>query len=763
VIATLVSALALVLATTLGGQLICALFGARRWTPAAPAVGLSVLMLIASAGTHLPGRMTLPFVVTVLLTLGGLIQVAGRPEDRPPAGVALAGGLTLLVTLIPFYAQQRFGILGVGFNNDNASHLLFAGSYRDAVLEASVPLLDYYPFGPHALVAELAHGFGLGIDGTFTGLTIAMPVLTAITVFGLLRRVGWPAAVLASVTAGMPYLVASYLGQGAFKEVMFPLLLLGTVGLLGSLRRGEMEGPARLVSLGLLVGGVLSMYSIPGLAWIGGTIALSAVAFAVPALRGKGVRAVVAQVVALIGPALFAGVVLMIALIPQAPRLHAFWRYMHRTGADGSGTGISKEDIGNLAGPLHFLESTGVWFSGDFRFPPATQTASTLLGVVVLAAAGWGAVRLLRRWEPELVAAAAVSLVLAAVAAHSQSPYTTAKSFVIVSPLLVALAAVGLLERRPGPLGLRATRLLVASVLLVTASVSSFMALRYLPVGPRTHEQQLAKFRPLVQGKKVLLTLNDEFGSWYLSGAAVAQPLFPSGRRDVGAAPVLPVKEAGLGHAYDWDSFGGGIDRFDAVVMARDPSASQVRPNFRLRATSGPWALYVRTGPGKLRGVLSGESAEAGQQLVCSSPEGKAVLKGGGVAGIRRAPVRVMAPAVLQGTTGAVPVSLSPGRWRVNIAYGWRDRVRLTGHGLDTRLPASLDRQASRYPAGTLDVSREEGPFTLRLSAAKNRISTKGMAMAPAELSFTPVGTERTVPVREACGHYLDWYEPAKG
>jgi hypothetical protein len=761
VIATLVSALALVLAAALGGQLICALFGARRWTPAAPAVGLSVLMLVAVIGPHLPGRMTLPFIVTVLLTLGGAVQIAGRPEDRPPTGILLAGGLTLLATLIPFYAQQRFGILGVGFNNDTAAHLLYAGSYRDAALEAAVPLLNYYPFGPHALVAELAQGLGLGIDGTFTGLTIAMPVLTAITVFGLLRRVGRPAAVLASVAAAMPYLIASYLGQGAFKEVMFPLLLLGTVGLLGSLRRGEVEGPARLVSLGLLIGGVLSMYSIPGLAWIGGTIALAAAAFAVPTLRAQGVRPVIGQTVALIGPALFAGVVLVIALIPQAPRLHEFWEYMHRTGA--SGTGIAKEDLGNLAGPLRFLESTGIWFSADFRFPPATQTASTLLGIVVLAAAAWGAVRLLRRWEPELVVATAVCLVLAAVSAHSQSPYTTAKSFVIVSPFLAALAAVGLLERRPGPLPLRATRLVIAVGLLATAAVSSFMALRYLPVGPRTHEQQLAKFRPLLQGKKVVLTLNDEFGQWYLSGAEVAQPLFPAARRDVGAVPVLPVKEAGLGHAYDWDSFGSSIDRFDAVVMARDPSASRAPANFELRATSGPWALFERTGPGKLRGVLSGEKADAGQQLVCSSPEGKAVLKGGGVAGIRRAPVRVMSPAVLAGTSVPVPVTLGPGRWRVNIAYGWRDRVRLTGGGLDTRLPASLDRQSSRYPAGTLEVSGAGGSLTLRLSAAKNRISERGMAMAPVELSFTPVGTERTVPVRQACGHYLDFYEPATG
>jgi hypothetical protein len=761
VIATLVSALALVLAAALGGQLICALFGARRWTPAAPAVGLSVLMLIAVAAPHLPGRMTLPFIVTALLVLGGVVQVAGRPEDRPPAGVLLAGGLTFLVTLIPFYAQQRFGILGVGFNNDTASHLLFAGSYRDASLEAAVPLLDYYPFGPHAVAAELAHGFGLGLDGAFMGLTIAMPVLTAITVFGLLRRVGWPAAALASVAAAMPYLVAAYLGEGAFKEVMFPLLLLGTVGLLGSLRRGEIEGPARLVSLGLLTGGVLSMYSLPGLAWIGGTVAVAVAAFAIPVLRaeGEGARGVWRRTVALIGPALFAGVVLALALIPQAPRLHAFWQYMHRTGANGSGTGIAKDDVGNLAGPLRFLESTGVWFSADFRFPPVTQTASTLLGILVLAAAAWGAARLLRRWEPELVAAAAVCVLLAAISAHSQSPYTTAKSFVIASPFLVTLAAVGLLERRKDPSPLRATRIVVAVGLLAVGAVSSFMTLRYLPVGPRAHEQQLAKFRPLVQGKKVLLTLNDEFGSWYLSGAVVAQPLFPAGRRDVGGVPVLPVKEAGLGHAYDFDSFGASIDRFDAVVIPRDPSASQPPANFKLQATSGPWALYQRTGPGRLRGVLSGEKADAGQQLVCSSAEGKAVLKAGGVAGIRRAPVRVMAPVVLQGTTVPVPVTLGPGRWLVNIAYNWRDAVRLTGAGLDARLPASLDRQSARYPAGQV----QGGALTLKLSAKQNRISEKGLAMAPAELSFTPVGTERTVPVRKACGHYLDWYEPAAG
>jgi hypothetical protein len=363
-----------------------------------------------------------------------------------------------------------------------------------------------------------------------------------------------------------------------------------------------------------------------------------------------------------------------------------------------------------------------------------------------------------RRGERELAIAAAVCIALAAWSAHSQSPYTTAKSFVITSPFLILLASVALLEcRRDGSL-MRGGRTVVAVGLACVAAVSSFLTLRYVPVGPRTHEQQLAQFRPLLQSQKVLFLGNDEFGQWYLSGAVVAQPIFPAARRDVGAVQVLPVKTVDLGQAYDWDSF-GNLDRFDAVVMANDPSGSEKPSNFRLAATSGPWQLFRRTGPTPLRGVLSGEHSAPGQPLDCRTPEGRAVIRGGGVAGIRRAPVRVASAAVLEGKSLDLPVALAPGRWLVNIAYNWRAPVHLRGAGLSTTLPASLDRQGSRYPAGTLRVARS-GKVVLHLAADDTRLRRPGMAMGPAELSFTSVGTERTVPVRRACGKYLDWYQP---
>jgi hypothetical protein len=758
VIATIVSAVAVVLSATLAGQLLCAICGASRWTAAAPAVGLSTLLLIAVPGLHLPGRMTLPFVATVVLALAGAALLARRPAHRSPFLGALAGLLALAVTLVPFIAQRRFGTLGMSFNNDMGLHLLFAGSYRDATLQAAVPLLDYYPFGPHAFVAELGHGFGLGLDGVFAGLTIAMPVLSAITAFSLLDRVSRLAAVVAALAAGLQYLSAAYMGQGAFKEVMLVTLLLGTAGALAALRDGRHGGVLRLVPLGLLAAGVLSMYSLPGLAWIGGIVALTAVLAAVPLLRSGGVGAVVGAGRGLVVPAAVAGGLAVLVLIPQVPRLRAFWRYLYRT---SEGAGIDKHDLGNLAGPLRFLESTGIWLSADFRFPPQAQTVSTVLGVAVLLSAAAGAALLLRRARPELVAGAVVCLVLAWWSSRTQSPYATAKALVVLSPFLVLLAAVGLTEPRAGGRLGRAVLGVVALGLVAAGAVSSFLTLRYLPVAARTHEQQLAQLRPYVQGKKVLFLGNDEFGQWYLSGAIVAQPTFATGRRDVPTVTVLPVKAAGPLDGYDWDSF-GNLDRFDAVITTRDPWLSQPPESFRLERTVGPWALYRRVGTTPVRGVLSSEHAAAGATLDCRSAEGRAVLRGGGRAGVRRPPVRADVPPIAAGGTAPAVATLSPGVWDVGFSYAWRAPVRLRVGGVSRTFPASLERQGVRYPVGRIRVPAGRQRVAVRVQPVEPRLGSPILAMNPSTVMFTPVARERVVPVRAACGRYLDWYEPAR-
>jgi hypothetical protein len=752
VAATVLGALIVVIGSALIGQLACSLCGVRAWTAMAPAVGLSVAMLIASAGLHLPGHEILPGLASLVLIAGGAALMVREPEHRPPPVLAAVAAVTLLLTLIPFWAQARFGILGVSFDNDMFLHLPIASAFTDGYIDQGVSgFMRYYPVGPHAVSAQLSQCLGLDLQGVFSGMTIAGPVLSAVAFYGVLDGLPRPARVVASIAAALPYLMAGYMGEGSFKEPLLVALLIGIVASLREVRTTTSTSLLRLAPLALLAGGVLSVYAIPGLGWAGLTVVFTIAGVAV--LSGfKDLRGRAWAQVRLLTPAVVAGsVVVLIFLIPQAPRLYHFWQFMRST---GTGTGIDVGGLGNLPGPLDFLEGTGVWLSADFRYPPQTQTLSTLFAVVLLAAAVAGAVRLLQRREPELVAVTLACLVVWAWSDRTQSPYATAKALVILSPFLVALAAVGLLQWRPRVLAPRVALAGVAVALLVVMGVSTGLALRFMPVGPLTHERQLAQLRPLVKGKAVLYLGNDEFGSWYLRGARVLQPGF-------GGLPSRPEKAPAYLQNTDFDTtYVGSLDQVDYVVGTTDPSGSQPPPNFRLVKTSGPFGLWRRTGPGQTRGTLSNEHGQPGQVFDCTSAEGRAVLGGGGTAGIRTPPVYVSVPPLHAGQTVALPAALKPGRWDIGLAYAWREGVRVSAPGVRTTLPATLDRQGQFYPVGRTTVTAA-GPTTIRIQAEKPRWNSPTVVFASGYLAITPVGTERTVPIKQACGKYLDWYKPA--
>ncbi|HET6509491.1 MAG TPA: hypothetical protein VFG42_22020 [Baekduia sp.] len=738
----------------------------------APAVGLSVAMLVASAGLHLPGHEILPGLASLVLIVGGAALMVRHPAHRPPPLMAAVGVVTLLVTLIPFWAQARFGILGVSFDNDMFLHLPIAAAFTDGYIDPGVSgFMRYYPVGPHAVSAQLAQCLGLDMVGVFTGMTIAGPVLVAIGFYGLLDGLPRPARAIASVATGVPYLLAAYMGEGAFKEPLLVALLVGIVVSLRDARTTTSTSAVRLTPMAVLAGGVLSLYAIPGLGWAGLTVVLAIVGFAATSRPAGLVGRVRGQVRALVGPVAVGAVAVIVLLIPQAPRLHHFWEFMR---SSGTGTGIDATGLGNLPGPLHFFEVTGVWLSADFRYAPAAETLSTIFALVVLVAAVAGAARLLARREPELVAAALACLLVWAWSDRTQSPYATAKALVILSPFLVALAAVGLLgwrragagaapagapvppARSPRVLAPRAAVGVLAVALLALMSVSTALALRFMPVGPLTHERQLAQLRPLVKGKTVFYLGNDEFGSWYLRGARVLQP-------GLGGLPARPEKAPAYLQNTDFDTtYVGTLDQVDAVIGTTDPSGSQPPPNFRLIKTSGPFGLWLRTGPGEVRGTLSGEHGQSGQVLDCRSDEGRAVLRGGGTAGVRTAPVYVAVPALRAGQAVSLPVTLKPGRWTISLAYAWRAGVRVTASGLNVTLPATLDRQGQFYPAGEIAVTAA-GPTAIRLRPEEPRWNSPTVVLPGSTLAITPKGTERTVPVRQACGKYLDWYKPAAG
>ncbi|MET0603445.1 MAG: hypothetical protein ABW167_15775 [Baekduia sp.] len=749
--ATVLGALIVVIGSTVIGQLACALCGVRRWTPMAPAVGLSVAMLIASAGLHLPGHEILPGLASLVLIAGGVALMVRDPEHRPPVVVAAIAAVTLLITLIPFWAQGRFGIMGTSFDNDMFLHLPIAAAFTDGYIDQGVSgFMRYYPVGPHAVVAQISQCLGLDLQGVFSGMTIAGPVLAAIAFYGVLDGLPRLARPIAAVAAALPYLMAGYMGEGSFKEPLLVALLIGIVAALRELRTSESTSVLRLTPLALLTGGILSLYAIPGLGWAGLTVVLAVAGLAIlPGLPGLAGR-VTAQARTLVVPASLAAFVGIVALIPQAPRLHHFWEFMRNS---ETGTGIDANGLGNLPGPLDFFEGTGMWLSADFRYAPASTTLSMICGVILLAAAALGAVRLLQRREPELVAAGLACLLVYLWSDGSQSPYATAKALVVLSPFLVALAAVGLLQwpQAVPRLALGGVALALVAVL----GISSVLALRFMPVGPLTHDQQLAKLRPLVKGKTVFYLGNDEFGSWYLRGARVLQPGF-------GGLPSRPEKAPTYLQNTDFDTtYVGSLDQVDAVVGTTDPSGSEPPPNFRLVTTSGPFGLWERTGPGDIRGTLSNEHGQPGQLFDCQSAEGKAVLSGGGTAGIRMPPVYISVPPLNAGQAVSVPATLKPGRWDIGLAYAWRAGVRVTAPGVSRTLPATLDRQGQFFPVGRTTVTAA-GPTMIRVQAQTPRWNSPTVRFPSAFLAITPVGTQQTVPIKQACGKYLDWYKPSR-
>src|SRR4051795_3504091 len=283
-------------ASLLLGSAIMAIAGLPRHSPAGPATGISAPLVICGVAVKLPGHAVTAAAVTGVALIGCFV-VFGR--TREPAGALRVGAIVVvigaaLVVAIPFATSGRVGILGQGLvTDDMASHLLFTewiGSHAGPTPDL---IKDGYPLGPHAIVAATAKVSGASLIEGFAGLTGAIAALLALTAYGSLGGLrGWlrmPAAVLAS----SPYLAAAYLAQGAFKEPLLALALLGfTLGLPvlrplwsgpggshgsqsgseGDRVREEHRSSTRAaVPLGVIAAGTIYNYSFPGLAWLLGT------------------------------------------------------------------------------------------------------------------------------------------------------------------------------------------------------------------------------------------------------------------------------------------------------------------------------------------------------------------------------------------------------------------------------------------------------------------------------------------------------------
>ncbi|HET8593523.1 MAG TPA: hypothetical protein VFL56_07635, partial [Solirubrobacterales bacterium] len=544
------------------GAAVMALSGRPRHSAVAPAAGLSVLLVICGIAVKLPGHAVTAAVAAGVALIGAFV-VLGRSSS--PAGSVRIGAIVAvlgaaLLAALPYLVNGRIGILGQGLINDDwASHLLFT-EWIDTHAGPTPDLVqDGYPLGPHAVVAATAKVTGASLLEGFAGLTGAIAVLLALTAYGALPGVReWmraPAAILVS----SPYLAAAYLSQGAFKEPMLALALIGFALALPAVRpawsgRG---GSRAAIPLGMIAAGTIYNYSFPGLAWLlgAGLIWMLLVAWRErdPATEGVIARLRLGERLRGARPALRAAVGIPVLLaVPEIFRLASFSSF-EAINPEGEGPSVG---FGNLRQPLNPLEAFGIWPSGEFRITPANsgtpEIAFYLGGLLALTAFAWGLGRALARRElalPSTLAAAAL-LYLAALAFGT--PYTEAKALAVGAPVIMLIALRGLLSadsiedeeapREPAawwpPLHKRPPqtprpnhRLVGVGVPLLTiafvgaAAISTLLPLRESAVGADHHYQEMARMRPLVDGQRVLFLGRDNFVSWELIGSEVYAPI----------------------------------------------------------------------------------------------------------------------------------------------------------------------------------------------------------------------------------------------
>jgi hypothetical protein len=751
---------------------------------------LGAILTVTGLLARAPGHGTSASLGVLALIAIAALVVWRLPQRAPGAlreGLPVAL-LVLAALAFPFAVSGRWGLLGVGFNNDLGLHLAWAEWLRSGFGPAPDP---GYPLGPHGLAVATAAVPGLGLGQAFLGEILAIGALTGLTALGALA--GLPAArrTVAAAMVALPYLAASYYAQAAFKEMAEALFVLAFAVLL--LRPAALPAGARARALWALpplalAGGIFFSYSFAGIAWPVAILALWSLTLA-PVRKALRPRALLRF---LLRPATLVGIVVLACAAALAV-----------VGPFGFGSGFKQVAGSNTYGPVSPLEALGVWPVSNYRLNAGGEPGLIVLvgaigALALLAGVAWW----VERREATIPIALGASALLYLVSLPFSGDYSQAKALMILAPLAMLVTIRPLLAEwprvgsrgrvarsNPGeapgdqPPAPSATPLKIGWAVLAVCFVagavySSFLALRDAPVGPPGHGAELRAFLPVLQGQPVLYAGQDRYAAYELLGADTHVPLveFP----DPAVSPNSE-KPFDTGDAYspiDFDSFGRGtLDRFPYVITSRAAWTSKAPPNFERVSATPSYVLWRRTGPTpKDRHVLL-EGTEAAALAGCKAPEIRILLANPGRAALfpdaAIGPKQSWSAGSVLGTGAETSqrLRLAPGAWNLSLQYFSPVDLSLSAPGFEERLGAALDGQRPNtislgnngqfWPAGRYHSKGGSVRFTVKAADASWLQSLTGYSGKAyvGELVAVPAKPHRIVPLAKACNAWIDWYE----
>jgi len=772
-IGTYASAALICAASLLVGRALLTVAGRRTWSWLEPAVGFAALLTVTGLLARAPGHGTSSslgalalVVVAALIVFRTRYEMPGALRAGLPVALAIA-----LVLAIPFAVSARWGLVGIGFNNDLGLHLAWAEWLRSGF----GPAPDTgYPLGPHGLAVTTAAVPGINLAQAFLGEIIAIGVLTGLTAIGALAGLTPARRTFAAALVAVPYLAASYFAQAAFKETAEALFVLAfAVGLLAppALPQGLVARLRYLLGPLALLGGIFFSYSFAGIAWPVAIVALWSLTLAPVrrALRPRALLRLLLRPTTLIGIALLAGIALLVTIV----------------GPFGFGSSFNKVAGSNTYGPVSPIESLGVWWTSNYRLDAVGGAVLPgLSGAIAVLALLVGVAWWVERREPTVPIALGACVLLYLASLPFSGEYSQAKALMIAAPLAMLVAAKPLIwefpRLRAGPGGgvVRIGWTALAVVFLGGAIYSSLLVLRDAPVAPAGHGGELQKFVPLVRGEPVLYAGQDRFAAYELLGADTHVPLVEFPDEAVSPSPEKPFDTGDAYSPIDFDSFSRKtLDTFPFVVTGRAAWNSKPPPNFKRIAATPSYLLWERTGetPEDRRVLLEG--VEAGAFAGCDSPEIRVLLDNPGRASLF--------PGVALGAKGdweegsvlgpgdsaSQTLELPAGAWNLSLQYFSPLGLTLSAPGFEHDLIAALDGQRPNtislanngqfWPAGR--YQSDGGPTEFTIATAEPTTLQKltgwdGKAYV-GELVAVRAEPHREVELSEACDGWIDFYE----